>query len=258
MHGNPPTPATVVGLHRGKGERRYQGRMPTVPERESRRPMRLGWARPGSGPVCATSCDRPLRSGPALCAGPFLCSAHLALPPAWSGSNGRATDPLPDLRQRTPSDMIGHSFPTLEEKPYNSTMNKNRIIPTVGISVLVPLALWVWAQSPRPGAEARAEGPSVAAAPASTTSASAPPAAAAPAAAPAHGAAGRAADRGRADPGRGRQEGRCASRRSRPSWSRRSRCSSRSSRSTGSTARLPAGGSSSSWWSRACPAHPAR
>ena len=35
-------------------------------------------------------------------------------------SNGRATDPLPDLRQKTPSDMIGHSFPTLEKKPYNA------------------------------------------------------------------------------------------------------------------------------------------
>ena len=40
--------------------------------------------------------------------------------------------------------MIGHSFPTLEEKPYIPTMFKNRIIPTVGICMLVPL--WVWAQ----------------------------------------------------------------------------------------------------------------
>ena len=70
--------------------------------------------------------------------------------------------------------MIGHSFPTLEEKPYNAIMNKNRIIPTVGISVLVPLALGVWGQSPRPGAEARAEGPSVTAAPATTSAASVP------------------------------------------------------------------------------------
>jgi outer membrane lipoprotein-sorting protein len=40
--------------------------------------------------------------------------------------------------------MIGHSFPTLEEKPYIPTMIKNRIIPTVGICLLIPL--WVWAQ----------------------------------------------------------------------------------------------------------------
>ena len=44
--------------------------------------------------------------------------------------------------------MIGHSFPTLEEKPYIPTMPKNRIIPTVAIVPLLPLG---WAQS-RPDA----------------------------------------------------------------------------------------------------------
>ncbi len=71
--------------------------------------------------------------------------------------------------------MIGHSFPTLEEKPYNSLMNKNRIIPTVGISVLLPLSLWLWTQAPRPGAEARADGPSVDAPAPTTSSAAVPP-----------------------------------------------------------------------------------
>jgi hypothetical protein len=46
--------------------------------------------------------------------------------------------------------MIGHSFPTLEEKPYISTMNKNRLIPTVGIILLTPF--WLWAQGPPPSA----------------------------------------------------------------------------------------------------------
>jgi hypothetical protein len=79
--------------------------------------------------------------------------------------------------------MIGHSFPTLEEKPYNATMNKNRIIPTVGISVLVPLVLCVWVQGLRPAAEAKAEGSSAGPAPAAARSApaAAEPAAAAPA-----------------------------------------------------------------------------
>jgi hypothetical protein len=46
--------------------------------------------------------------------------------------------------------MIGHSFPTLEEMPYISTMIKNRTIPTVGIIVLIPL--WAWAQAQGNGA----------------------------------------------------------------------------------------------------------
>jgi hypothetical protein len=63
--------------------------------------------------------------------------------------------------------MIGHSFPTLEEKPYISTMVKNRIIPTVGICVLIPL--WVSAQGPAPNAA-----PSAAANAPATATATAP------------------------------------------------------------------------------------
>src|SRR5262249_25745567 len=70
--------------------------------------------------------------------------------PDWINAASRLapdrSDPWPDLRLWTPSDMIGHSLPTLEEKPYIPTMIKNRIIPAVGISVLIPL--WVWAQDP--------------------------------------------------------------------------------------------------------------
>jgi hypothetical protein len=74
--------------------------------------------------------------------------------------------------------MIGHSFPTLEEKPYNLTMNKNRIIPKVGISVLLAggAGLWLWLQSATPRAVVRADVPA--------PPATAPPPAAAPAPAP--------------------------------------------------------------------------
>ena len=44
--------------------------------------------------------------------------------------------------------MIGHSFPTLEEKPYIPTMLKNRIFPILALLALVPL--WAWAQAPAP------------------------------------------------------------------------------------------------------------
>jgi hypothetical protein len=71
--------------------------------------------------------------------------------------------------------MIGHSLLTLEEKPYNLTMNKNRIIPTAGISLLLAgcAGLWLWAQGSTPRAMVRADVPA--------PSATAPPPAAAPA-----------------------------------------------------------------------------
>ena len=67
--------------------------------------------------------------------------------------------------------------------PYNSTMNKNRLIPTVGIGVLLPLGfcLWLCDLSPTPGASARADVAPVT--PAATPPAA--PAAASPAGAPA-------------------------------------------------------------------------
>jgi hypothetical protein len=57
--------------------------------------------------------------------------------------------------------MIGHSCPTLEEKPYNLTMNKNRIIPLAGISVLLPLIglLWLGVEGAVPVTVVRADAP---------------------------------------------------------------------------------------------------
>jgi outer membrane lipoprotein-sorting protein len=44
--------------------------------------------------------------------------------------------------------MIGRSLPPLEEKRYNPTMPKNRIIPALAVAIVLPL--WAWAQGPAP------------------------------------------------------------------------------------------------------------
>lgn len=58
----------------------------------------------------------------------------------------------------TPSDMIGHSFPTLEEKPYIPTMPKNRIIPATVLAVALSGLFQTHGQPPQPG-PAAAGGP---------------------------------------------------------------------------------------------------
>ena len=50
----------------------------------------------------------------------------------------------------TPSDMIGHSFPTLEEKPYIPTMPKNRIIPATMIAVALSGLFQTYGQPNQP------------------------------------------------------------------------------------------------------------
>jgi outer membrane lipoprotein-sorting protein len=67
--------------------------------------------------------------------------------------------------------MIGHSFPTLEEMPYIPTMNTNRIIPTAGIFLLIPLYLWAQAPAPAPSNDvpAATKAPGAAMAPAAAT-----------------------------------------------------------------------------------------
>ncbi len=58
----------------------------------------------------------------------------------------------------TPSDMIGHSFPTLEEKPYIPTMPKNRIIPATVLAVALSGLFQTHGQPLQPG-PAAAGGP---------------------------------------------------------------------------------------------------
>jgi hypothetical protein len=63
----------------------------------------------------------------------------------------------------TPSDMIGHSFPTLEEMPYIPTMPKNRIIPAITIAALLSGSFQTHGQ-PNPPAPPAAGGAPVGAA----------------------------------------------------------------------------------------------
>ncbi|WP_406699546.1 hypothetical protein V5E97_11840 [Singulisphaera sp. Ch08] len=63
----------------------------------------------------------------------------------------------------TPSDMIGHSFPTLEEKPYIPTMPKNRIIPATVLAVALSGLFQTHGQQPQPALNA-AGGPPIGAA----------------------------------------------------------------------------------------------
>jgi outer membrane lipoprotein-sorting protein len=74
-----------------------------------------------------------------------------------------------------PSDMIGHSFPTLEEKPYIPTMPNIRIFSVLAVMALVPL--WVWAQATSPAPDAGTPGATPAGAVAATTPAEPPTAA---------------------------------------------------------------------------------
>lgn len=64
----------------------------------------------------------------------------------------------PDLRPKTPSDMIGHSFPTLEEKPYIPTMPKIRIIPAIAIVTAIVVAFLPTVHG-QPGAAAPSPAP---------------------------------------------------------------------------------------------------
>jgi outer membrane lipoprotein-sorting protein len=72
---------------------------------------------------------------------------------------GILTRPAPyawlDLRPATPSDMIGHSLPTLEKMPYIPTMPKNRAIPAIAVSLLL-MPLLARAQAPTPPAGGQA------------------------------------------------------------------------------------------------------
>lgn len=65
----------------------------------------------------------------------------------------------------TPSDMIGHSFPTLEEKPYIPTMPKNRIIPATLIAVALSGLFQTFGQPNPPAPAAAGGGPAAAGAP---------------------------------------------------------------------------------------------
>jgi outer membrane lipoprotein-sorting protein len=74
---------------------------------------------------------------------------------------GILTRPAPyawlDLRPATPSDMIGHSLPTLEKMPYIPTMPKNRAIPAIAFSLLL-MPLLAEAQVPAPPAGGQGAG----------------------------------------------------------------------------------------------------
>jgi outer membrane lipoprotein-sorting protein len=74
--------------------------------------------------------------------------------PAWDRHRrarpGGLSPLRPDLRPLTPNDMIGHSFPTLEEKPYIPTMPNIRILPVLTALALIPLWAWAQAQAPAP------------------------------------------------------------------------------------------------------------
>lgn len=59
----------------------------------------------------------------------------------------------------TPSDMIGHSFPTLEEKPYIPTMPKNRIIPATMIAVALSGLFQTYGQPNQPAPPAAGGAP---------------------------------------------------------------------------------------------------
>ncbi len=60
----------------------------------------------------------------------------------------RQTALLAALRLSTPSDMIGQSLRTLEEKRHNPTMPKNQIFPALAVALVLPL--WALAQVPPP------------------------------------------------------------------------------------------------------------
>ena len=78
MHGKPPTPAAVVDLHRGKGKRRYQGRMPTA--LGGSLGDRCGWAGPDQGRAQAVPRRVTGRIGLALRTAPGHSSARFTLP----------------------------------------------------------------------------------------------------------------------------------------------------------------------------------
>src|SRR3954451_46814 len=71
-----------------------------------------------------------------------------------AGSRQHLGLPKPDLRPKSPSDKIGHSFPTLEEMPYIPTMPKNRIIPAITIAVLLSGSFQTHGQPNQPASTA--------------------------------------------------------------------------------------------------------